>query len=251
VTAPTQPPARAIVPELGPALGRLCDRPGHQEDGRWVRLDDLRLDLVTRVFELAGAAREFAAGDDRAAALASLNRAALLGAWEETVAEAAGRLAAAIEARLLAAADEARLPERRRRELPLNEADRRAVAARLGAGSLPFLHSLDALEQTVHVAMAPGERGSAVLCEWQDALLAAARRLESAWLGLETAARREQDIWLGEIERVRSWRRPTAPLWALTAAVLAIATYLGLVLGGYLPVPDLLRGLAEAWWSRL
>jgi hypothetical protein len=40
-------------------------------------------------------------------------------------------------------------------------------------------------------------------------------------------------------------------LWLITAAALAIATYLGLVLGGYLRVPALLRPLAEWWWSHL
>jgi hypothetical protein len=33
--------------------------------------------------------------------------------------------------------------------------------------------------------------------------------------------------------------------------VLAVATYLGLVLGGYVPVPPPLAGFAELWWSRL
>jgi hypothetical protein len=50
---------------------------------------------------------------------------------------------------------------------------------------------------------------------------------------------------------VRSWRRPTWPLWLVTALVLAAAIWLGLVLGGYIPVPDPLRGLAEWWWARL
>jgi len=52
------------VPELGPSLGRLTDpaQPGAGPLG--IRLDDIRLKLVTGVFELAGAGRSFAAAGD-------------------------------------------------------------------------------------------------------------------------------------------------------------------------------------------
>jgi hypothetical protein len=248
----THPSARAVVPELGSSLGRLCSRLEARPDpARWVRLDDLRLDLATRIFELAGAARAFAAEDDRAAAVSSLNRQAWLAEWERTVSEAAGRLGGAVEARLTAAAAEARLPKRLRRALPLTEADRRAISARLGSGSLAFLHSLEILEHTVPAASAAGVRGEAGLVEWQEALLGVARRLESAWVALEAAALAEQRWWEPEIERVRGWHRPTWPAWTLTAVALAIAAYFGLLFGGYLPVPGVLRPLAEAWWNRL
>jgi hypothetical protein len=61
----------------------------------------------------------------------------------------------------------------------------------------------------------------------------------------------EQQRWKDEIERVRSWRRPQWPLWTVTAVVILVLSYLGLLFGGYLPVPPPLRGLAEFWWSRL
>jgi hypothetical protein len=70
-------------------------------------------------------------------------------------------------------------------------------------------------------------------------------------MSLAAGAREEQDRWKAEIERVRAWRRPTLVLWLLSAAILAAATYLGLVLGGFLPVPSPLRPLAEFWWSHL
>jgi hypothetical protein len=87
--------------------------------------------------------------------------------------------------------------------------------------------------------------------EWQLALATAARRLESAWQALVDAARTEQGRWQAEIQQVRAWRRPQWPLWAVTILVLLILSYLGLILGGYLPVPALLRGVAEFWWTRL
>ena len=62
----THPPAASdtwIVPELGPSLGRLSDPPGSSvPSGPDIVLDDIRLDLVTGLFDMAGAARSFAAG---------------------------------------------------------------------------------------------------------------------------------------------------------------------------------------------
>jgi hypothetical protein len=83
------------------------------------------------------------------------------------------------------------------------------------------------------------------------ALTGVARRLESAWLALTEAAKTEQQRWRSEIEWVRLWQRPRWVLWLISALVLALLTYLGLVLGGYLPVPGLLTGVAEFWWNRL
>ena len=249
MSALARSPSTTLVPELGPALGRLCDR-AQPVRGRWVRLDDVRLALATGIFELAGAARAFAVADDRAGAVSSLNRQAWLGEWERAVTEAADRVVKAVDARFASAGREARLPSGRRAELPLADPDRHAVSGRLGAGSLPFLQSLEALEQTVPGVSASGARGDATVREWQEAILAVARRLESAWLALEAAAVREEALWTPEIERVRAWRRPTWPLWLVTVVILAAASYLGLVFGGYLPVPDPLLGVAQKVWAR-
>ncbi len=243
------PGSTALVPELGPALGQLCAR-GPTSAGRWVRLDDIRLRIATEVFELGGAARAFAA-DDRAAAVASLNRQAWLVEWERAVAEATERITQAVNARLDSAGRVARLSQSRRGELALSEADRRAVSGRLGAGGFAFLQALEVLEQLVPAVSSGGARGDSAVREWQEAVLAVARRLESGWLELESAAVREEALWTPEIERIKAWRRPTWPLWVLTTIVVAGATWLGLVLGGYLPLPAALRPLAEAVWQRL
>ena len=87
--------------------------------------------------------------------------------------------------------------------------------------------------------------------EWQLALATTARRLESAWQALVEAAQAEQERWQAEIEQVRAWRRPRWPLWVVTILVFLGLTYLGLILGGYLVVPDPLREVAEFWWTRL
>jgi hypothetical protein len=250
------PPTSAdtwLVPELGPSLGRLGDPPLIRGDrgSLDVVFDDIRLELVTRIFELAGAARSFAASGDRQGAIASLSRVAWLDLWERAVAAAAERLAEVVNARLGEAAIESRLPSRQLEAFRLKTEDVRAIASRLGSGGAGFVSALDALEQTVPGASASGTRGWAGQEEWQRALAATARRLEAAWLALAAGARLEQDRWKAEIDRARVWRRPTWLLWLISLSVLAVATYLGLVLGGYLPAPPPLRPLAELWWSRL
>lgn len=231
------------VPELGPSLGRLGEPPSEAPEGPLgARLDDIRLRLVTGVFELAGAGRSFAAAGDAAGATGSLSRVALLGLWEKAVSAAAERLTGTVNGRLRAAGEESRYPARRLRELLLTPDDTRAVGARLGSGGAGFVSALESLEQTARRSTGP---------EWRDALTAAARRLEAAWLALEQSAEEEQRHWGREVERVRRWRRPTWPLWLITAVVLGAAVWLGLVLGGYIAVPDPLRGLAEWVWIRL
>jgi hypothetical protein len=240
-------------PELGPSLGRLVDPPATREDRGSLDLvlDDIRLDLVTGIFELAGAARSFAAAGDRQGAVSSLSRVAWLGLWERSVAASAERLAQAVNTRLSEAAAESRLPPTQLEAVLLRAEDVRAIASRLGSGGAGFVGALDALEQTVPGAAASGSRGRAGQDDWERALTGAARRLEAAWLSLLSIGRVEQDRWKAEIERVRAWRRPQRLLWVITAVTLTLATYLGLVLGGYLPVPAPLRPLAQLLWSRL
>ncbi|MEO7985202.1 MAG: hypothetical protein ABI766_01625 [Gemmatimonadales bacterium] len=235
-----------LVPELGPSLGRLTDpsAPGSRTP-LGLTYDDIRLDLVTGIFELAGAARGFAASGDTEGAMASLGRVGWLGLWERAVGAAAARIGEAANSRLREAATESRFSARKLKELLLTSTDVRSISARLGSGGAPFVGALDALEQAVHSARANSRQD-----EWRAALEAAARRLESAWLAMVAAATIEEQQWRNEAERVRAWCRPMWPVWVVTTIVLAVAAYLGLVVGGYLAVPEPLRGLTEFWWSR-
>lgn len=255
VLAVSLPPTASeswAVPELGPSLGRLSDPPPGPADRNSfdIVLDDIRLEMVTAIFDRAGAARSFAAAGDRHSAVASLGRVAWLDVWERAVAAAAQRLADAVNDRLKSAAAVSRLPEASLARVLLSPEDVRAIASRLGSGGANFVSALDALEQTVPAAAASGSRGRLGQEEWHLALAATARRLESSWLALLSSAKQEQERWNGEIERVKSWRRAVWPLWVITVSALALATYLGLILGGYLPVPAPLRGFAEFWWAR-
>lgn len=238
------------VPELGPSLGRLTDPAQPAAGPLGLRLDDIRLGLVTGVFELAGAARSLAAAGDARRAAASLDRAAWLGLWEKAVAAAAERLTGTVNARLEEAAAESRYPKRKLRGALLTPAETRAIAARLGGGGAPFVAALDELEQAASGLSTPGGPENAAAA-WRGALTAVARRLEAAWLALEEAAAREQLRWQTQVRRVHGWKLPRWPLWVLTALVLGAAVYLGLVLGGYVRVPPMLEGLAQLWWSHL
>jgi hypothetical protein len=230
------------VPELGPSLGRLGDPPEEGREGPLgARLDDIRLRLVTGVFELAGTARSFAASGEEGGAMSSLSRVALLSLWEKAVAASAERITGLVNLRLRAAAAESRFPARRLTALLLTPDDTRAIEARLGSGGAGFVTALDVLEQTSGVGSDSRE--------WREALTAAARRLEAAWLALEDSAAAEQRHWQVEVERVRRWHRAAWPLWLVTALVLAVAVWLGLILGGYVPVPEPLQGFAQWWWT--
>lgn len=239
------------VPELGPLLGGLTDPPAvGPRSPLGLTYDDIRLDLVTGIFDLAGAAREFAAAGDRDSAMASLARVAWTGLWERAVGAAATRIGDTVNARLREAATESRFPTRRLRTLLLAPTDVRAIAARIGAGGAPFIAALDSLETAVHSASG-GARSGARFDDWRKALEGSARRLESAWLALVGAAGSEEQHWRNEVERIRAWHRPTWPVWLISALVVAGLGYIGLVLGGYVPVPPMLAGLADFWWSRV
>src|SRR5713101_660403 len=73
--------------------------------------------------------------------------------------------------------------------------------------------------------------------EWQEALRTAARRLEAAWLALETQVADEERRWAGEIDVVTRWRPSLWPLVVLWTPLSVALVWLGLVLGGYLPAP--------------
>ena len=240
--------SRDGVPELGPSFGELtlpAGVPRTRGTRVSVPLDDLRLALVTELFDLAGAGREFAEGGDRAAAVQSLNRAAWLGAWERTVEQVAQRLGESFNHRLEAAARESRLPAKRVAELSMDREETSSLAARLGSGAGDFVAALDELERTVPRAAARPESWPV----WREALLSTARRLESAWLTLEAEAADEDRRWAREVDRVRRWRRPTWQLWLATVAVLALAAYVGLVFGRMLPAPPFLSDAVAGWWG--
>lgn len=242
MTAPDAAGA-SIIPELGPLLGRLAVPQGSASG--LVPLDDIRLRLVTELFELAGAARAFAREGDMSSAVQSLNRHGWLAAWERAVDAAAQRVAERIDARLTSAATESRFPPKRLAAALLTDEERRGIAVRIGVGGALLVEELDTMEATVRQA----SRSAAPAEAWRAAVTGVARRLESAWASLEEAAAREEAAWQEDVAELRAWRRPRLVLWAITAAVIGLALYLGLMLGGFVQVPGVLRPFAEFWWG--
>lgn len=225
-----------LLPELGPALGRLV----HPADGG-VEVDRLlapvRLALVTRLLAAAGEARRALAEGNETAARAALAPGVWAAHWDRAAEEATALVGGRLDGRIEAAAAAARMPARRAARHRITGPEHRAIHARLGAGAGALLRAAGELE---HLSGA----------EWAAQVPSAARRLESAWAALSAAAARELDEWTPDIQAVAAWRPPRWPLWAATAAVLLAALWVGLVLGGYLPVPSSLRPAAEFVWSR-
>lgn len=223
------------VPELAPSLGRLIVPRRQQE--LWVPLDDVREELATAVLELGGEGRAAAAREDRAQVLEVTGRAAWAAAWDQAVRRAAARVADAVDGEITRTARQVRLSRRRVRGRLLAAAEKRAIAARFGAGGATFVSALDELE-----AAAERVRDASVLdkgahADWQDAMRTTARRLEAAWLALEAEVEEERRRWTPELEALARWRPALWPLVLLWAPAAALLIWLGLVLGGYLPAP--------------
>ncbi len=229
-----------MLPELGPSLGKLAepDESGRELPSALVApLRAIRLSLVTEIFRAAARAREAVALHDPGGALAFLDRERWLRYWEGAAEGAARAVILEIDTRLREAASVARLPARRLSKVLVDSVEAKAIAGRLSGGAAPLFEAVDRLSRV------PGP-------EWVAGVVTVARKLESAWLALEDAARRELEEWERDVVAVRAWRRPRWPLWLLSASVLGGAIYLGLVLGGYLIVPPWLEPIAQAVWSR-
>ena len=224
----------ATVPELGPLLGRLAGRWPEQPGGD-AGLEAVRLTLVSALFEHAGTARARLAAGDSAGAAEALGPAVWLEAWEGAVAAASASVAGEIVRRLREAAAASRFPAARLATSLPGEEDRRILEARLSAAGIGFEAALAGLTDGP--------------LPWPEALRRAAGELESAWERLVTAAHRELAVWDTRATAIREWRRPWTPLILTGAALLALAAWLGLVLGGYLPVPAWLRPVAERIWN--
>jgi len=228
------------VPELASSLGRLLV-PRRLEEP-WVPLDDLREELATRVMELGGQARAAAAGEAREQVLEAVSRRAWLAAWEAAVRQAAARVTAALDGEIERAARRVRMPPRQRRRRLLTGSEKRAIAARLAAGGEAFVAALDALDGAGLLVRDAGVLDKTLHAEWQDALRAAARRLEAAWLALETGVAEERRRWAVETDAIARWRPSLWPVIVVLTPLAAGLIWLGLVLGGYLPAPAWLAG---------
>ena len=227
-------PGRVELPEIGPYLGRLIDL-GRRFEAEDVDLDAIRIALVTDLFERAGAARGFLLTGDLGGAASALDRSTWLRVWQRAAESAASRVIDAIEGRLQRAAAKSGISHRRLGPLRPDSDDRAMLRAKCEAAGIPLE---DALERS---------RESSEPWFGQVRRLAAA--LEDSWERLEAAVGRDLDEWTPRVLTVERWRPSRVPTLVVGSLLVGAAGWLGLALGGFLPVPAVLRPFAQWFWS--
>ncbi len=234
-------PGSLRIPELGPSLGKLISGTNRVPGG--IALDDIRVQLVSRVLDAAGEARRLNASHERAAAIETVGPSLWHEAWQAAVTSTADRLVQRSDAYLTAEARAAGVPRRRRRQFLLNDSERHMLQRRLGASGAPLVQALDVMEMKALEALAPrgAERGA--LDAWEDALRLVARRLEAAWLGLEDALEAEVLRRRAIGDEIAANKRSLWPVFVFGTIGVIVAGWLGLVLGGYIDSPQ--------WFSEL
>ena len=240
------------VPEVGPSLGKVVIGTGNRVPG--MPLGSIRYRLATRVIEAAGEARRLAAGDERAAALQALGRDMWLEAWDEAVTGVTQQFVQRMGAHLAAEAHAVRMPKSIRRAVDLDERERRALAARFGSAGTNLLPALDELEGRAAAVAGSAGTDAAALDEWQEAVTVAARRLEAGWLEIEASLLAEVGNWLRVADEVARWRKPLWPVLLVGLLASGLAAYLGLMVGGVLPVPEWASGpwaVVSPWLERV
>ncbi len=221
------------LPELGPLLGRLAapDTPASRDRD----LDPVRVALLSELFERAGKAREQLAAGNAAAARVVLGRDTWLAIWERAVSEASAAMFAGIERRIRDAAAISRFPGRRVATRLPDAEERRVLTARFSSAGI-------GLEEVTR------ELGNPAV-EWGEAIRRTAGEFTGAWDQLRALARQEHDAWERRTIQIREWHRPWRPLVLVGTALFLLAVWVGLVLGGFLPVPGFLRPLADWYWG--
>jgi hypothetical protein len=229
------------IPELGPSLGKLVTGTGRDPGG--LSLTGIRYHMVTKMLESAGEARRLAGNEERSAAIFAVSPVVWLTAWEETVGAVSALLLERVITRITAEADAVRMPPKIRAKFLPTAAERRALAARLGSAGTGLVPVLDELGRRGSGALSASALERTTLDGWHEALRMAARRLEEAWLLLEDRVETETTRWEPIFTRVSRWRRPLTPVLLTGAALLAIAVWLGLMAGGFIPAPGFMQPL--------
>jgi hypothetical protein len=228
------------VPELAPSLGRIIV-PRRQQPP-WLPLDDIREELATRVLELGGEGRRASAqesdGGDRQRVLEVTGRRAWTAAWDHAVRRAGIRVADAFDAEFSKTGRQVRMARRRVRRHLLTNAEKRAINARLGTGGGPFVAALDDLEAAAARVADASVLEKEAHAVWQEALRTVARRLEAAWLALESEVEEERQRWRPELDAIAAWRPSLWPIFLFWVPLSALLIWLGLILGGYIPAPE-------------
>ena len=229
MTGPTR------LPELGPYLGHLVDPPGQFEPAG-IGLDEVRLAVVTDLFERAQAARGFLLTGDTGGALAALGRSAWLELWRGAIDRVTDRTMVAVETRLRRAAKASAMPGRRLARILPNAEDRLVLHAQLDAAGIPLEDLTDRLAHARPEA-------------WVEIVRQAAGALQTAWESVERVVSQSLMDWEPAIRVAESWRPTPLVRWVPAVLLAGLAGWLGLGIGGYLPLPGFLAPLTAWFWS--
>lgn len=198
-----------MTTELAADLGRLAAPSPSQP------FDDIRLAMLDAIIA--------------AKATGQLEQAAWDTAFSSAMRSLRMRLLAEAEAQLVAAAEHSRCPARRLRPL------------------LPDADAADTLLQRLLAEGMPLERFEGMPDD-PATRRARAAALEQAWEGASAVARAERMQWQAVAVRVASWRRPTAPLWVISFAVLLGTTIVAAWLSGTVTAPRWFHPINNFWW---
>jgi hypothetical protein len=230
----TGPTADFRLPELGPWLGRLPEI-GRRDRAPDFSLDPIRWDLVSGLVERADAARDYLAVGDRDGARAALDRETWLAVWRPAVTEVGRAVESAVASRVARAAQASGSAGDRVESLRLDAESFEVLGAKLDAAGIPLEREFD--------------RPPADEEEWLAHIRRACRALETSWDDLESIARAElteRQVAIDELARSEPrhlwW-------WSAVAVAAVVAAWLGLTLGGYLPIPDWLKPFASWFWG--
>jgi len=202
--------------ELGPWLGVVSGVRARATVGG-LDLDPIRRALVNRLLEHARRPQPD-----------------WLGAWTPVTAEASHAVLERLAGLGAQAALESRAPKRLTRLATPDDDDIRLVNGRIESTGIPLEEAVAALDPVAPVSAQLPAIGTAV---------------EEAWLDLERVVGEILAEWTPRVEVVRGWRRPTPPLWAVTAVAGLLAVGCGGMIGGYLPAPDWFEPVIAWWWA--
>lgn len=195
---------------LAPALGKLAAPPTARP---W---DTIRLTLLDALVSSRSGG--------------GMTQAGCTAAWATAVAELATTVHADARTAIEAAAVHSRYPARRLAPL------------------LPDAEQHDILLQRLLAAAIPLER-LATAPDTDATLRARGAALEAAWETAVGIARDETMRWRGIAARVAAWRRPWAPVLAVSGVVIALTLLVAAWLGGQVTAPDWFAPIAIWFWE--
>lgn len=194
---------------IAPELGRISS------PSRGEPYDDIRLALLDGVID--------------ANAAGTLDQQAWESAFAGAMRSVRLRLLAEAESSLRAAAEHSHYPMRRLRTLLPDAETADTLLNRLLAEGMP-------LERFEGLGIDPGTRR------------ARGAALERSWDGAMRVAATASSRWQVTANRVAAWRRPTPPLWLLSAGLMIAALVLAAWLSGTVRSPLWFRPVNAFWW---